>query len=216
MRQRTALSQAAVAVAAISAGALYLKLIVLLHPAMPVGDALFHAHRFQWVLEGRYYFTSIAPGLYEFPYPVGFYLLASPLVLFTQSAEQYTTLVRVAGTVAQVGAALALYSMVVRAWGDRAGGATAVGMFHLLPVDHGRARHRKLDQRIRRICRHSVPRCSHDRSTSSAVAPRRYGNDRDHRPRLPLAHEHVCHTSHDGDIDSAAVPMGRETMRLEQ
>ncbi len=137
VRQRTALSQAAIAVAAISAGALYLKLIVLLHPAMPVGDALFHAHRFQWVLEGRYYFTSIAPGLYEFPYPVGFYLLASPLVLFTQSAEQYTTLIRVAGTVAQVGAALALYSMVVRAWGDRMVGATAVGMFHLLPLTMG-------------------------------------------------------------------------------
>ena len=36
--------------AAFSAGALFLKLLVLLHPNMPVGDAMFHAHRFQGVL----------------------------------------------------------------------------------------------------------------------------------------------------------------------
>ena len=135
--QRTRLSQPALAVAAMSAGALYLKLLVLLHPSMPIGDALFHAHRFEWVLEGRYYFTSVAPGLYEFPYPVGFYLLARPLVLFTDGAHQYTALVRIAGTVAQVAAALAIYAMVVRAWGDRVLGATAVAVFHLLPLSMG-------------------------------------------------------------------------------
>jgi hypothetical protein len=47
--------------------ALFLKLLVLLHPNMPVGDAIFHAHRFQGVLRGNLYFTSIAPGGYAFP-----------------------------------------------------------------------------------------------------------------------------------------------------
>ena len=137
VNQRSRLSQAAIVVAAISATALYLKLLVLLHPSMPIGDALFHAHRFQLVLDGQYFFTSIAPGLYEFPYAVGFYLLASPFVLFTEGAHQYTSLVRVAGTLAQVGAAVALYGMVVRVWGDRIIGATAVGVFHLLPLTMG-------------------------------------------------------------------------------
>src|SRR5262249_22683340 len=53
---------------AFTIGALYLKLLVLLHPSMPIGDALFQAHRFEWVRDGRYFFTSIAPGGYEFPY----------------------------------------------------------------------------------------------------------------------------------------------------
>ena len=39
--------------AAFSACALLLKLLVLLHPDMPVGDAMFHAHRFQEVLAGQ-------------------------------------------------------------------------------------------------------------------------------------------------------------------
>ena len=63
-------------VAAFAAAALYLKLLVLLHPPMPVGDAVFQAHRFEWVLSGRYYFTSIAPGGYEFPYAIGLYVVA--------------------------------------------------------------------------------------------------------------------------------------------
>ena len=60
-----------------SAAALLVKLLVLLHPDMPVGDALFHAHRFQQVLDGNLYFTSIAPGNYLFPYAPGLYVLAS-------------------------------------------------------------------------------------------------------------------------------------------
>src|SRR4029079_2898370 len=63
--------------AAFSAAALFLKLLVLLHPDMPVGDAMFHAHRFQEVLAGKLYFPSIAPGGYAFPYPPGLYVFAS-------------------------------------------------------------------------------------------------------------------------------------------
>ncbi len=38
---------------AVSAAALFLKLLGLLHPAKPIIDALFHAHRLEWVLSGR-------------------------------------------------------------------------------------------------------------------------------------------------------------------
>ena len=38
---------------------------------------MFHAHRFQGVLAGNLYFTSIAPGNYTFPNPPGFYLFAA-------------------------------------------------------------------------------------------------------------------------------------------
>ena len=64
--------------AAFSASALLLKLLVLLHPDMPIGDALFQAHRFQEVLGGNLYFTSVAPGNYLFPYAPGLYVFASP------------------------------------------------------------------------------------------------------------------------------------------
>ena len=60
-------------VAAFSSAALFLKLLVLLHPHMPIGDALFQAHRFEWVRDGRWFFTSIAPGGYQFPYAIGLY-----------------------------------------------------------------------------------------------------------------------------------------------
>ncbi len=37
-----------------SGAALYLKLLGLLHPSKLLVDAVFHAHRFEWVLAGRY------------------------------------------------------------------------------------------------------------------------------------------------------------------
>ena len=63
---------------AFTAAAFLLELLALLHPNMPIGDTLFHAHRFQDVLGGRYYFTSIAPGNYQFPYAPGLYVFAIP------------------------------------------------------------------------------------------------------------------------------------------
>ena len=63
---------------AVTAAAFLLELLVLLHPDMPIGDTLFHAHRFQDVLGGRYFFTSVAPGNYQFPYAPGLYIFAIP------------------------------------------------------------------------------------------------------------------------------------------
>ncbi len=52
-RDRRHLFAASRWVLAFSAGALYLKLAALLHPSKPLVDALFHAHRLEWVLGGK-------------------------------------------------------------------------------------------------------------------------------------------------------------------
>jgi len=45
----------------VTVAVLYLKLLMLFHPAKPIIDVVFHAHRLQWVLDGRYYFTQPLP-----------------------------------------------------------------------------------------------------------------------------------------------------------
>jgi hypothetical protein len=133
--QREPLTVTARFVAAFSAGALFLKLLVLLHPDMPVGDAMFHAHRFQRVLAGDLYFTSIAPGNYLFPYAPGFYVAAAPFAgLVTRGAADMALLRGVGLSVDALVAAL-LYRMVSRGWGDRTAGAIAVVLYHVVPLD---------------------------------------------------------------------------------
>ena len=65
------LRQTARFVVAFSAGALYLKLLGQLHPSKPLVDALFQAHRLEWVMAGRYFFTQPMPGGVQFPYAIG-------------------------------------------------------------------------------------------------------------------------------------------------
>jgi len=121
--------------AAFSAAALFLKLLVLLHPNMPVGDAMFHAHRFQGVLAGNLYFTSIAPGGYSFPYPPGLYVFASLFEGLVRRGAADMALLRTIACAADAAAGLLLYWVVVRAWGNRLAGAMAVAIYHLIPVD---------------------------------------------------------------------------------
>lgn len=121
---------------AFSAGALLLKLAALLHPSMPIGDALFQAHRFEWVLAGRYYFTSVAPGGYQFPYAIALYLFAAPFTLFVSGLPAYMDLLRTVVAVADTLAGLLVYLMLVRATGDRLAGAIGVGLFHLIPLNY--------------------------------------------------------------------------------
>jgi hypothetical protein len=122
-------------VAAFAAATAYLKLLVLLHPAMPVGDAVFQAHRLQWVMDGRFYFTSVAPGGYEFPYAVGLYVAALPFTLFGAGVPFLVDVLRVVVAIADALAGLLLYLMVVRTTGDRIAGAMAAGVFHLVPLN---------------------------------------------------------------------------------
>jgi hypothetical protein len=142
-------------VAAFSSAALFLKLLVLLHPHMPIGDALFQAHRFEWVRDGKWFFTSIAPGGYQFPYAIGLYVAALPFDEFVRGTWGYMGLLRVLVAVMDTVAGLLLYQVIVGSLSDavdpaerpqgiagpgrapdiRLAGAVAVGLFHLLPLN---------------------------------------------------------------------------------
>jgi hypothetical protein len=120
-----------------SAAAMLLKLLVLLHPDMPVGDALFHAHRFQEVLAGRLYFTSLAPGNYQFPYAPGLYAVSMAFSDLASRGTSDMTLLRTVVCAADTLAGLLLYSVAVRLRGDRLAGALAVALYHLIPLGFG-------------------------------------------------------------------------------
>jgi hypothetical protein len=121
--------------AAFSAGALFLKLLVLLHPNMPVGDAMFHAHKFQGVLGGNLYFTSIAPGGYSFPYPPGLYVFAAPFAGFVRRGLGDMALLRIITCAVDAVAGLLLYAIVTRSWGNRLAASMSVALYHLIPLD---------------------------------------------------------------------------------
>ena len=123
--------------AAFSATALLLKLLVLLHPDMPVGDALFHAHRFQEVLGGHLFFTFAAPGNYLFPGAPGLYVFSSAFASLTPRGSADVALLRIVCTIADAVGATLLYGMVVRVRGDRLAAACAVAIHHLIPLDFG-------------------------------------------------------------------------------
>jgi hypothetical protein len=122
-------------VAAFSASALMLKAAVLLHPDMPVGDALFHAHRFRTVAAGSLYFTSIAPGNYLFPYAPGLYVFALPFSVLLPRATADMAMLRLIVVSVDAIAAVLLYGMIVQVRGDRLAGACAVALYHLVPLD---------------------------------------------------------------------------------
>ncbi len=122
-------------VAAFSAAVLFLKLLVLLHPSMPIGDALFHAHRFEWVRDGRWIFTSVAPGMYAFPYAIGLYVFALPFKFVASNTADLVVLLRVIVAVADVAAGLAIYVMVARGSNNRLAAALSTAIFHLVPLN---------------------------------------------------------------------------------
>ncbi|MGH9310507.1 MAG: hypothetical protein ACRD1U_14105 [Vicinamibacterales bacterium] len=120
--------------AAFTAAALFLKLLVLLHPDMPIGDALFQAHRFQEVLRGNYYFTSVAPGNYHFPYAPGLYVAAAPFADLVRREAGDVVLLRTVVAVTDAVAAALLYPVVARWWRDRRAAAFACALYQLLPL----------------------------------------------------------------------------------
>ena len=131
--RRVPLSPAAKFVVAFSAGALFVELLALLHPSKAIVDALFHAHRLQWVLGGRYYFTQPMPDGVQFPYAIALYVFSMPWAAFTQD---HVTLLRVVVCTAHAGAGALLYPAVARAWDDRVGAAAAVVLFHVVPLPY--------------------------------------------------------------------------------
>jgi hypothetical protein len=131
---RERLSSAARAVCVISGVALWLKLIALLHPVMPEGDATFNAHRLEWVLAGRYHFTQPFIGGVEMPYAIGLYLFTT---LWTWFSADHTALVRGVTVVSDVAAGALLYPVVLRAWGQRRTAVLAVFAYQLPPLAYG-------------------------------------------------------------------------------
>jgi hypothetical protein len=97
-------------------------------------DAVFHAHRLQWVLDGRYYFTQPMPNGVSFPYAIGLYVFAAPWSWLT---SDYVTLLRVVVTAAEVTAGALLYFVVAQIWRDRLVAVLAVLFFHTVPLPYG-------------------------------------------------------------------------------
>jgi hypothetical protein len=94
-------------------------------------DALFHAHRFDGVLAGRFYFTQLSTSATPFPYAIGLYLFAAPWSWMT---DDHVTLLRIVVVAADVLASALLYVLIVRAWGDRLAGAVAIALSSLVPL----------------------------------------------------------------------------------
>ena len=121
--------------AALSFGALYLKLLVLLHPDMPIGDTLSHAHRFQGVLAGRLFLT--APGNYAFPDAPGLYVFAAAFAGTVRRGLADLALLRIVVCSVDALAGVLLYTVIVRARADRLAAAMAVALYQLVPLDFG-------------------------------------------------------------------------------
>jgi hypothetical protein len=114
-----------------SAAFLLVELAGLLHPSKGIADALFHAHRLEWVLGGRFYFTQPMPSGVNFPYAIALYVIAAPWSYVT---HDYMALLKVVVLVARALAALMLYPLLARIWGDRAAGILAIVVCHLVPL----------------------------------------------------------------------------------
>jgi len=121
-------------IVAVTSAAVCLKLLVLTHPAMPIGDAMFHAHRLQTVLAGNYYFTSITPGDYQFPYAPGLYVLSGLFSWLADTTADKVVLLRMVTTAVEAIAASWL-AVWLWQWRAHAGMAVcAVAAYHLLPL----------------------------------------------------------------------------------
>jgi hypothetical protein len=129
-RIRHPFSTAAKFVAAFSAAILFVKLLALLHPSKSVVDALFHAHRFEYVLAGRYFFTQEMPGGVQFPYAIALYVTALP---FAPITRDYIALLRVVTTVSEAVAGVLLCWAMLRTWPNAVAVCAALVLFHAIP-----------------------------------------------------------------------------------
>lgn len=132
--RRERIGTTARAVVAFSTMACYLKLLILLHPDMPIGDGVFHAHRLLYVLTGRFYFTSLAPGGHAFPYPILLYVFAAPFSFLAPETLDRVALLRIIVTAADAAAGAMLYWMVVRTSADRLAAVSTVVWYHIVPA----------------------------------------------------------------------------------
>jgi hypothetical protein len=127
--RRAPLSGAAAAALVIAAVAGDLQWLALMHPSKPLVDALFQAHRLEWVMSGRYFFTQPMPDGVAFPYAIGLYVFAMP---WARIVTDHVALLRGVVCVAGAVAAGLLAVPVSRVWRDRPAAAFAV-LFAFLP-----------------------------------------------------------------------------------
>jgi hypothetical protein len=113
-----------------SAAAFYVLLTGLTHPSKALVDAVFHAHRLEWVHAGRYFFTQPMPDGVSFPYAIALYVASLPFMAFTRD---HVTLLRVVVTAVHVLAGLGLYAVIARRRGDGLAAALAVMLWPLVP-----------------------------------------------------------------------------------
>jgi hypothetical protein len=131
LRHLHGLSSSAWTTATLSIGlaATFVKILVVLHPGLTLGDSVFHLNRLQLVREGTWFFTSQAPGG-QFPYPVAFYVIVSRLPI---ANVDWIPLMRGFAIVIDGLVAICLALTVARERSDRAGLFT-IGTWHALPA----------------------------------------------------------------------------------
>ncbi|NQW04176.1 MAG: hypothetical protein HQ485_09120 [Acidobacteria bacterium] len=117
-------------VACITIGVCYLKMLALMHPSKPIVDAVFHVHRLQWILEGRWYFTQTMPSGVSFPYAIGLYVFAAPWTLLT---NDFVWLLRLVVVMAEALGGVLVYALITRYWNDRPLAAVAAVLMALVP-----------------------------------------------------------------------------------
>jgi hypothetical protein len=106
----------AVALGLILAGTV-IKLAIVSHPQITVGDGVFQVHRAHMVRGGQYFFTSITPRpFFEFPYAVGLYVTAMPFWSWFPRELDQLWLLRTVVLVADGLAGFALFGVARRAW----------------------------------------------------------------------------------------------------
>ena len=133
LSRRAPLSTPARIAIAFTGIASFLRLAALVHPTKQIVDAVFHAHRLEWVLDGRWYFTQPMPSGVSFPYAIGLYLFTWP---WTWLTHDYVALLRIVVVAADGLAGGLLYWAIVRTRADRGMAALAVVVFALIPLTY--------------------------------------------------------------------------------
>lgn len=112
---------------------LYAKLLAITHPSKLLIDAVFHAHRLEYVMAGNYFFTQPIQNGVQFPYAIALYVFAWPWTAFT---SDHVTLLRVVVLGAEALAGCVLFRMTMKGWGDSLAGALAVALFAAVPLSY--------------------------------------------------------------------------------
>ncbi len=105
--------------AGLTLAVLLIKLALVAHPLMNVGDGIFQVHRSQLVQAGQYFFTSITPRpFFEFPYAIGLYVAALPFSSYFPTQLDHLRLLRGLVLLADAAVGFALYAVARRYWGQ--------------------------------------------------------------------------------------------------